>query len=78
MVAATPVFEANWPSIVGASVSSTVTSNVALSMLSSPLAARWPSKVASVKPPAQAAMALTRSAPVISRATEIASLHAVR
>ena len=37
-VAATPVCDANWPSIVGASVSSTVTSSVALSILSSPFA----------------------------------------
>ena len=59
MVAATPEREANWPSSVGASVSSTVTSSVALAILSSPFAARWPSKVASVKPPAHAAMVLT-------------------
>ena len=42
-------FRSEPPSMVGASVSSTVTSNVALSTLSSPLAARCPSNVASVK-----------------------------
>ena len=78
IVAATPVREANCPSSVGASVSSTVTSSVALAILSSPFAARWPSKVASVKPPAHAAMVFTLSAPVISQATAIACLQADR
>ena len=38
----------------------------------------WPSRVASVKPPAHAAIAFTLSAPVLSQATSIACLHAVR
>ena len=59
MVAETPVREANWPSSVGASVSSTVTSSVALATRSSPFAARCPSSVASVKPPAHAAIVFT-------------------
>ena len=41
MVAATPERDANCPSNVGASVSSTVTSSVALATFGSPFAARW-------------------------------------
>ena len=41
LVAATPDLDANCPSSVGASVSSTVTSSVALATRRSPLAARW-------------------------------------
>ena len=58
IAAAMPLRDAKVPSSVGDSVSSTVTRSVTLSTRLSPAAARCPSSVASVKPPAHAAIVL--------------------